>query len=178
MKIERTGIEGLALLHLDGHEDQRGSFTRTYCREALRAAGLEFELVQANLSRNPARHTLRGLHFQLPPHRETKIVLCVRGRIWDVGVDVRRGSATFGEWRGFELTPGANRALYLGAGLAHGFLTLEPDSDVHYLVDAAYAPQAESGVSWRDPALAIEWPAEPALMSERDRTLPLLGRST
>ena len=105
MKIESTGIEGLALLHLDGHEDRRGTFTRTYCRDSMRAAGLPFELVQANLSRNPAPHTLRGLHFQLPPHEETKIVVCVRGRIWDVGVDVRPGSPTFGQWRGFELSP-------------------------------------------------------------------------
>jgi dTDP-4-dehydrorhamnose 3,5-epimerase len=177
VKIERTDIEGLALLHLEGHQDQRGSFLRTYCRDALTAAGLPFELVQANLSRNPARHTLRGLHFQLPPHQETKIIVCVRGRIWDVAVDVRPGSRTFGQWRGFELSAEANRGLYLAAGLAHGFLTLEPDSDVHYLVDSGYAPHASAGISWRDPALAIAWPAEPAVMSERDRTLPALDRT-
>lgn len=177
MRIEPSDIEGLALLHLEGHEDARGSFIRTYCRDALAAAGLPFELVQANLSRNPTRHTLRGLHFQHPPHQETKIVICVRGRIWDVAVDVRPGSATFGQWRGFELAAGDNRGVYLAAGLAHGFLTLEPDSDVHYLVDAAYAPQASAGISWRDPTLAIAWPAEPALMSERDRTLPPLERT-
>lgn len=177
MRIEKTGIEGLAVLHFEVHEDSRGSFSRTYCREALAAAGLPFELVQANLSRNPTRHTLRGLHFQHPPHQETKIIVCVRGRIWDVAVDARPGSPTFGEWRGFDLPAGGGRGLYLAAGLAHGFLTLEPDSDVHYLTDAAYTPHASAGISWRDPALAIDWPAEPAVISERDQALPPLGRS-
>ena len=172
MKIEPTDIEGVALLHFEVHEDARGSFSRTYCQAALAAAGLPFQLVQANLSRNPARHTLRGLHFQRPPHQETKIVVCVSGRIWDVAADVRPASATFGQWRAFELAADGKRGLYLAAGIAHGFLTLEPDSDIHYLTDAAYAPNASAGISWRDPALAIDWPAEPAVISERDRSLP------
>ena len=175
MKIERTGIEGLAILHFDVHEDERGSFSRTYCRDALDSAGLSFALAQANLSCNPVKHTLRGLHFQHPPHAETKIVVCVRGRIWDVAVDIRPRSPTFRQWRAFDLSAGGRRAVYLAAGLAHGFLTLEPGSDLHYLTDAAYAPQAAAGVFWADPAIAIEWPAAPALISDRDSSLPLLS---
>ena len=174
MRIEPTAIDGIAILHWALATDDRGSFGRTYCREELAAAGLRFEPVQANVTRNPARHTLRGLHFQAAPHAEPKIVSCARGRIWDAAVDVRPGSPTFGRWLGFELGPESERSLYLGDGIAHGFLTLEPDSDVHYLMGAEHVPGAAAGVRWDDPALAIDWPAAPAIMSDRDRGLPLL----
>lgn len=172
MRIERTGIEGLALLHWQQAHDSRGSFARTFCRAELEAAGLPFEVVQANLSRNPVRHTLRGLHLQQAPHDEPKIVSCARGRIWDVAVDVRPGSPTYRQWRGFELCPEADRALYVAAGFAHGFLTLEPDSEVHYLMGGEFVPEASAGIRWNDPALGIAWPAEPALVSERDSAFP------
>jgi dTDP-4-dehydrorhamnose 3,5-epimerase len=174
MRIEPGGMDGLALLHWEVLEDERGSFARTYCRAALAEAGLPFEVVQANVSRNPARHTLRGLHFQQPPHAEPKIVACLRGRIWDVAVDMRPDSATFRQWRSFELSGEEGSALHLAAGFAHGFLTLEPDSELHYLMGAAFAPQAASGIRWDDPAIGIAWPAAPAVISDRDLHHPLL----
>jgi len=156
-------------------EDARGSFARTFCRADLAAAGIHFTVEQANLSRNPVRGTLRGLHFQAEPHGEPKIVSCVRGRIWDVAVDIRRGSETYGQWRGFELSPDRACAVHIPQGFAQGFLTLEPDSEVHYLMGAPYVPEAGMGIRWDDPDLAIAWPAPPALLSDRDATLPRLA---
>src|SRR5436853_2426785 len=171
MRIETTELAGLAVLHWQVDEDERGSFARTFCRETLAKAGIAFEVDQANVSISPVPRTLRGLHFQHPPHEEAKIVTCARGRIWDVAVDVRAGSPTYGRWRAFELRPGGP-SLHVPAGFAHAYLTLEPDTEVHYLMDGAYAPHATGGIRWDDPALAIPWPAEPALISERDRNLP------
>ncbi len=174
MRIEETAIPGVAVLHYELYADDRGSFARTFCEEELAAAGLSFRVIQANLSRNTARHTLRGLHFQQAPHGEPKIVSCVLGRIWDVAVDLREDSPTYRRWLGFELAPEENRALHLPEGIAHGFLTLEPESEVHYLMGAAYVPGAATGLRWDDPALGIDWPALPAVISERDATYPLL----
>jgi dTDP-4-dehydrorhamnose 3,5-epimerase len=156
-------------------EDARGSFARTFCRADLAAAGIDFSVEQANLSRNAVRGTLRGLHFQAEPHGEPKIVSCVRGRIWDVAVDIRPGSPTYGQWRGFELSPEIACAVHIPQGFAQGFLTLEPDSEVHYLMGAPYVPAAAMGIRWDDPALAIAWPELPALLSERDAALPRLA---
>jgi dTDP-4-dehydrorhamnose 3,5-epimerase len=174
MRVELGDMDGLALLRWEVHEDERGSFARTYCRAALAEAGLPFEVVQVNVSRNPARHTLRGLHFQQPPYAEPKIVACLRGRIWDVAVDMRPESATYRQWRAFELSGDGGSALHLAAGLAHGFITFEPDSEVLYLMGAAFAPQAASGLRWDDPAIGITWPAVPAVISDRDLHYPLL----
>lgn len=174
MRVEPGGMDGLALLHWEVHEDERGSFERVFCRAALAEAELPFEVVQANVSRNPARHTLRGLHFQHPPHAQPKIVTCLRGRIWDVAVDLRPDSATYRKWRAFELSGNGATALHLAAGLAHGFITLEPDSEIHYLMGAVFAPEAASGLRWDDPAIGIAWPAVPAVISDRDRNYPLL----
>jgi dTDP-4-dehydrorhamnose 3,5-epimerase len=175
MRVEPTGIEGLFLLEWEISEDARGRFARTFCRDSLARAGLMFQLVQANVSRNPTRHTLRGLHFQTRPHGETKIVSCVAGRIFDVAVDLREDSPTYLRWEAFELSAEGGRSLYIPEGLAHGFLTLEPESDIHYLTDAAYVPAADSGVRWDDPVLGIAWPAPPALISKRDLGLPPLS---
>jgi dTDP-4-dehydrorhamnose 3,5-epimerase len=177
MRIERTTIDGLVVLGWDVAEDARGSLARTFCRAELAEAGIAFEVAQANLSRNPSLHTLRGLHYQQPPHAEAKIVSCLAGRIWDVAVDLRRDSPTYLQWQAFDLSPESARALYIAPGLAHGFLTLAPDSAVHYVMDAAYAPAAAAGICWDDPALDIDWPAAPSLISERDRNLPRIADS-
>jgi len=174
MRVEPGGMDGLALLRWAVHEDGRGSFARIYCRAALAEAGLPFEVVQVNVSRNPARHTLRGLHFQRPPHAEPKIVACLRGRIWDVAVDMRPDSATYRHWRAFELSGEEGIAVHLAAGFAHGFITLEPDCEVHYLMGAAFAPEAASGIRWDDPAIGIAWPVAPAVISDNDLGFPLL----
>ncbi|HEX5184295.1 MAG TPA: dTDP-4-dehydrorhamnose 3,5-epimerase family protein [Allosphingosinicella sp.] len=177
MRVELQEPEGLALLRWDVASDERGSFARIFCRDDLEAAGLDFLPVQANLSRNPVRHTLRGLHFQAPPHGESKIVACLRGAIWDVAVDLRPGSPTFGQWRGFELAAGGAAALHIPAGFAQGFITLAPDSELLYLMGAPYRPAAGFGIRWDDPRLAIAWPAAPAVMSARDAALPGLDEA-
>lgn len=174
MRLEPTGIDGIVLVHWIFSNDARGGFARTFCEAEFRDAGLPFRAVQANVSRNSARHTLRGMHFQIPPHGEPKIVSCTRGRVWDVAVDMREDSPTYRRWLGFELAPERDLAVHLPAGIAHGFITLEPDSELHYLMGAAFVPGAASGIRWDDPAIGIEWPAEPAVISDRDRLYPLL----
>lgn len=175
MRIEPTAIEGVVILRWELVDDERGSFARTFCMEQMAAAGLPFSVVQANISRNTAKHTLRGLHMQCAPHGEPKIVSCPRGRVWDVAVDMREDSPTYRRWLAVELDEDGDCALHLPEGVAHGFLTLEPNSEVHYLMGAQYAPAAAVGFRWDDPALAIEWPHQPAVISDRDAGYPLLG---
>jgi dTDP-4-dehydrorhamnose 3,5-epimerase len=178
MRFEPTRLEGFVAIELDLHTDERGSFARTFCVEEFRAAGIPFEVVQANLSLNPQLHTLRGMHFQEPPHEEPKVVLCANGRIFDVAVDLRSGSPTYLMWDALELgvAGGTARCAYLAPGLAHGFLTLEPDSDVFYLMGAPYVPGSARGVPWNDPEIGIEWPALPKVISQKDAAYPPIGR--
>lgn len=174
MRFEPTPIDGVVLIRLDVKSDARGAFARTFCAQEMATAGLPFAVVQANISRNTTRHTLRGLHFQRSPHEEPKIVSCPRGRIWDVAVDMRADSPTYRSWQAFELSPDSDSALHLPTGIAHGFITLEPDSEVHYLMGAAYVPGAATGVRWDDPVIGIDWPAMPAVLSIADRGYALL----
>jgi dTDP-4-dehydrorhamnose 3,5-epimerase len=175
VRFESTGIDDVVLIRLDLHQDDRGAFARTFCPAEMAEAGLLFSVAQANLSQNIRTHTLRGLHYQHAPHGEAKIVSCVRGRIWDVAVDMREGSPTYRKWYAAELSPESGSALYIGEGLAHGFLTLEPHSDVHYLMGTPFAPSAAEGVRWNDPAIAIRWPENPAVISDKDANFALLG---
>ena len=175
MRIEPTAIDGVALIRWEPASDERGGFARTFCADAMAAAGLAFTVAQANISLSSARHTLRGFHYQEDPHGEPKIVSCRAGRIFDVAVDMRPGSLTFRNWLGVELGRDRPLALHLPTGVAHGFLTLEPDSEVHYLMGAPYVPGAARGLRWDDPALAIAWPAPPAVISDRDASFALLG---
>ncbi|MGZ8335698.1 MAG: dTDP-4-dehydrorhamnose 3,5-epimerase family protein [Allosphingosinicella sp.] len=174
MRFRPTAIEGFLVVELDVHEDARGGFSRTYCEDEFRAQGIDFRVSQANLSTNRHAHTLRGLHLQAPPHGEPKLVSCVRGRIFDVAVDLRASSPTYLRWEAVELAPELGRMVYLDAGLAHGFLTLEPDSDAHYLMGTRYRPESARGYRWDDPAFAIAWPAAPAIISDRDAAYPLI----
>lgn len=156
--------------------DARGFFSETYTRRAFAAAGIADDFVQENQSYSAEAGTLRGLHFQLPPHAQAKLVRCLRGRIWDVAVDLRRASPTFGRHVAAELSPDNWRQLYIPAGFAHGFVTLEPDTEVLYQVTAYYAPECDRGIAWDDPDLALAWPLagrEP-LLSEKDRRQPRL----
>ena len=173
MRFVETRLRGAYLVELEPREDDRGSFARTWCHEELAAAGLSTEVSQCSVSRNTKAGTLRGLHFQEAPHEEVKLVRCTRGVIFDVIVDLRRGSESEGQWIGVELTAEAGNALYVPKGFAHGFQTLVDESEVFYMMSDPYAPGASLGVRWDDPGFGIEWPsAESRTISERDRAWP------
>ena len=172
MRFEPTDIRGVCLIRLDLHEDDRGFFARSWCAKEFEARGLPSRMVQANISFNRQAGTLRGLHFQLPPSREGKLVRCSRGVVFDVVVDVRCDSPTFLQSAAFELDDVDRLAVYVPPGVAHGFQTLADDSEVHYLMTDEYQAELGSGVRWNDPAFGIAWPLEPTGMSARDRAFP------
>jgi len=165
-------LAGVRLLQLAPRYDERGFFARAFCRATLSELDVDLPVVQANLSRSRARGTLRGMHYQLPPSAETKLVMCLTGAIWDCVLDLRPGSPSFGRWTAAELSAENHRAMLVPPGCAHGFLTLEPDSLVLYFVSAAHDPARERGVRWNDPTFAIAWPFEPRVVSARDRAHP------
>jgi len=172
MRFAATGIEGVVVVDIEARTDERGAFARLHCPDEFAAAGHPFEPAQTSLSRNPHAGTLRGMHYQPAPHGEAKLVRCVRGRIFDVAVDLRSGSPSYLRWTAAELSAQDARALLVPEGVAHGFLTLEPDSDVLYQIAPRYEPGRETGVRWDDPAFAIAWPAAPQLISPRDAAYP------
>jgi dTDP-4-dehydrorhamnose 3,5-epimerase len=157
--------------------DDRGWFSETWSARASERLGLPTAFVQDNHSLSRPAWTLRGLHFQVPPHAQAKLVRCVRGRIWDVAVDVRSGSPTFGKWVGAELSPENGSQLFVPVGFAHGFLTLEPDTEVEYKVTDFYSPECDGGLIWDDPDLAVGWPLGGAspILSPKDAKLPRLA---
>jgi dTDP-4-dehydrorhamnose 3,5-epimerase len=159
--------------------DARGWFSETYSRERYAALGIDCLFVQDNHSMSREPGVLRGLHWQAPPHGQAKLVRCVRGAIWDVAVDARRGSPTFGRWVSAELTADNGHQLFVPVGFAHGFVTLAPDSEVEYKVSASYAPASEGGVLWNDPDLALPWPlpAGGPILSPKDEILPRLSEA-
>jgi len=172
MRFVPTEIAGVVRVEAEPHEDERGGFARLQCPDEFAAAGVAFAPVQTSVSRNPTAGTLRGLHHQPAPHAETKLVRVARGRVFDVAVDLRPGSPTHRRWTAAELSADNLVGLFIPEGVAHGFLTLEPDSDVLYQIAPAYQPGHEAGVRWDDPAFAIAWPAPPQLISPRDAGYP------
>lgn len=174
MRFLETPLPGAQIVELDLLGDERGWFARTYDEALFVERGLEPVGVQCNSSFSAARDTLRGLHFQRAPYGEAKLVRCIRGAIWDVGVDLRPGSPTHLRWHAVELTADNRRGFYLPAGLAHGFQTLTDNCEVQYLMGHVHVPEAAAGVRWDDPSLAIEWPAPGGerTISERDRGYP------
>jgi len=174
VRLEPTPLPGAFVIELDLLGDERGWFARTYDDELFRERGLEPVGVQANSSFNAARDTLRGLHYQAEPYGEAKLVTCVRGVIWDVGVDLRPGSDSYLRWHAVELSADNRRGCYLPAGVAHGFQTLAGDCEVHYLMGHVYVPEAARGARWDDPAFAIDWPRPHGerTISGRDRGYP------
>ena len=157
--------------------DERGWFCETYNQERYGALGITCTFVQDNHALSIAPWVLRGLHFQAPPKAQAKLVRCVRGAIWDVAVDIRRGSPTYAQWVAAELNAENGWQLFIPAGFAHGYITLEPSTEVEYKVSALYAPGSEGGVIWNDPTIALPWPtrrAEP-ILSEKDLRLPVLN---
>lgn len=175
MLFHDTALKGARLVELRPHRDGRGQFARAWCREAFSRAGIDVEIAQGNVSINPVRGTLRGLHWQAPPHGEAKLVRCVRGAVLDVLVDIDPGSPSYLKSIAVELTPANGRMLYVPPTCAHGFQTLADDTEVDYLVSAPYAPGAGRGLRYDDPALGLHWPLPVTRISEQDRTWPLLG---
>jgi len=172
-----TSFPEVKLLVPTKHQDERGFFSETYSRRTLTKAGLGFEFVQDNHAFSTHRGTIRGLHFQIPPYAQDKIVRVIRGAIFDVVVDVRRESPTFGRFEGFWLDAADWKQLLIPAGFAHGLCTLEPDTEIMYKVSNFYSPAHDKGVRWNDPEIGIEWPVKPeeALISPKDRALPPLA---
>ncbi len=175
MKLLETPISGAHLIEVEPARDERGFFARSFCADTFRAHGLEGAFAQAGISYNILCGTLRGLHYQLPPHSEVKTVRCTRGRVFDVIADLRPTSATFGETFQVELSAENRRTLYIPRGCAHGFQTLQDDVELVYHMTAAYAPEAARGVRWDDPQLGIAWPLAPRVLSDADRTWPFLS---
>jgi len=173
LTFEEIWLPGAYVIDLERREDERGFFARTFCADEFGDRGLATGLVQANMSWNPKQGTLRGMHFQHAPHAEVKVVRATRGAIYDVIIDLREDSPTYKRWFGIELTEENRTALYVPERFAHGFQTLAPDTEVHYLVTEYYTPEAEGGVRWDDTAFAIEWPdPEHAILSPKDRAWP------
>ena len=175
MDFEATAIEGVHVVRPRKLVDERGFFARVSCEQELADHGLIGRFVQANTGLSTRRGTLRGLHFQRAPHEEAKLVRCTRGRVFDVAVDLRPGSPTYTSWFGLELGADEHTMVYVPPGCAHGYLTLVDASEVHYETSAAYAPDAVAGRRWDDPAFGIEWPGAVEVVSEQDRSWPLLA---
>lgn len=175
MNFKPTELPGLTLVELESHVDERGTFMRTFDAELFAAHGLDPRVTQCSHSLNLRAGTLRGMHRQLAPHAECKLIRCTRGRIYDVALDLRPDSPTFRRWAGVELSERNMLCVLIPEGFAHGFQTLEDNSEIHYQTTAAYAPESEGGVRWDDPAFAIQWPPPPAggrILSARDRAFP------
>lgn len=168
MKFSETQLSGAYIIDIEPFEDDRGLFARAWCQNEFEAHGLSFAMKQANISQNRKRGTLRGLHWQRPPYPECKLLRCTRGSIYDVIVDLRRDSDTFKSWIGVELSEQNHRMLLVPEYFAHGFQTLEDNSEVFYQVTEFYTPDAERGARYDDPAFAIDWPLDVTAISEKD----------
>jgi len=172
MIFHETKLKGAYLIDIEKREDSRGFFARSWCQNEFKAHGLVEAMIQANVSYNSHKGTLRGMHYQSAPYGEAKLVRCVRGAIHDVIVDLRPESPTYKEWIGVDLTSANYRMLYVPASFAHGFVTLADDTEVNYQVSQLYTPNAERGVRWNDPLFGIEWPLEAGVISEKDASWP------
>lgn len=176
MKVDATRLPGVLLIEPKRHGDHRGFFAETYSQQAYAELGVEAAFVQDNHSLSAAAGTVRGLHFQAPPSAQAKLVRCGRGAIFDVAVDIQRGSPTYGQWAGYTLSAENGAQLYIPAGFAHGFVTLEPDSEIIYKCSDYYAPETEGALRWDDPDIGIGWPlSAEAILSEKDARAPLLA---
>lgn len=174
MKLIPTRLEGVWLIEPRVFPDSRGWFLESWNRRAFAAAGIDVDFVQDNHSCS-RRNVLRGLHYQAPPRAQAKLVRCVAGRVWDVVVDIRYGSPTFGRWDGVELDAESPRLVFVPIGFAHGFCVLSDVAEVQYKCSDYYAPELSSGVRWDDPALGIAWPVSQPLLSDQDRCHPALA---
>lgn len=172
MKFTPTPLEGAFLIDLEKREDERGFFARLFCSDEFQKLGLDPAIVQINNSLSAHEGTLRGMHYQTPPYQETKVVRCLSGSLYDVILDLRKDSPTFGCSWGTELSSANRKMIYVPKGFAHGFLTLEPDTELLYLVSEKYRPEHERGIRWDDPYFNIDWPQKPKIVSEKDCAIP------
>lgn len=172
MIFSETKLKGSYIIEIKRIEDERGFFGRSWCKKEMEENGLKGEIVQANTSFSFKKGTLRGMHYQVPPYEEAKIIRCVKGAIYDVIIDLRPGSAGYKKWIGTELTSDNYKMLYVPEGFAHGFITLTDNVEVYYNVTAFYTPGAEKGIRWNDPLFNIKWPVDPVVISAKDREHP------
>jgi dTDP-4-dehydrorhamnose 3,5-epimerase len=172
MRLIACRLAGAYRLVIDPIEDERGFFARSFCAREAQAVGIDFKLAQSNVSFNRTAGTLRGLHYQAAPHQEAKIVRCTRGAAFDVLVDLRAGSPTHGQWEAVELSESNRESVFIPEGIAHGFQTLQDDTELLYLMSQFYHPESARGVRWDDPDLAIRWPIAQPILSPRDAAFP------
>jgi dTDP-4-dehydrorhamnose 3,5-epimerase len=172
MRFQETNVQGVLLISPDHFDDERGFFERTWAQDEFDAHGLPTPMVQRNVSYNRAARTLRGMHFQREPYPEVKLISCLIGAVYDVAIDIRPDSPTYRQWFGAELRQDNGQMLYVPQGCAHGYLSLEPDSTVEYLISEFYHPEVAGGIRWNDPFFNVRWPAEPAVINARDATYP------
>lgn len=175
MIFTETKLKGAYIVDLEKREDERGFFARGWCQNEFEAHGLTPRVAQVNISSNKKRGTLRGMHYQIAPYEETKLVRCTRGALYDVIVDLRPASPTYRQWFGVELTADNYKMLYVPEGFAHGFITLQDETEATYQVSQFYTPGSERGLRYNDPAFGIEWPAEVQVISEKDKSWPDYG---
>lgn len=178
MQIEQTALAGVLILTPQRHGDARGFFSESWNQARLADAGLRYDFVQDNHSLSAATGTLRGLHYQSPPFAQAKLVRCGRGALWDVTVDIRRGSPTYGQWTGVDLTSENGRQLLIPAGFLHGFVTRAPDTEIIYKCTDYYAPDYDGGVAWDDPDIGIDWGVDAPVLSNKDAAAPKLADIT
>lgn len=175
MKFEKLKIEGAYLIELDEFKDERGSFARQFCKKELAKSGIDFDVKQCNISKNYKAGTIRGLHFQKDPYLEVKLVSCFKGACFDVIVDLRKDSATYLQWQGFELSEDNNKMLYIPANCAHGFQTLVDDTVLYYQLGEFFMPEYYDGIRYNDPKIGIEWrKTDNLIINERDKNYELL----
>ncbi len=172
MRFHATRLPGVISIEATQNRDDRGAFSRIYCPEEFRSAGIDFNSVQISVSSNVKRHTLRGLHWQNSPHAEPKVVRAIRGRAYDVVVDLRLDSPAYRQWIAIMLDVDQQNGVFIPEGCAHGFMTLADSTDILYQIGVAYVPGQARGARWNDPAFAVEWPAAPVVIAEADRNWP------
>ena len=172
MKFSKQKLDGVYLIKHEGHEDKRGMLRRHFCQNEFAEYGLMTEIKQCNLSENRKKHTLRGFHFQLPPHGEEKVISCIKGSAYDIVVDLREESKTYLKWQSFELTEENRLSLYVPIGCANAYLTLQDSTWILYYHSEFYASGGEGGIRYNDPLFNFHWPAEPQVISDKDRNIP------
>ena len=178
MKFHQQKLRGVVLIEPEPYTDERGLFRRQFCQREFSEAGLMADIKQCNVSENKSRNTLRGFHYQLPPHAESKVLSCMKGAVHDIVIDLRKGSETWLKWQSFKLTEENRLSLYVPAGCANAYLTLRDDTWIFYYHSEFYAPGAEGGIRYDDPLFNFDWPARPEVISDKDRNIPIVDPKT